>query len=450
MPAGKQPTATVAATTVTVTWPQSTITSGSIGALAGGGYTVRRYADGSTTAITPNPACATTITGAAASLSCAETGVPDGRWRYTVTPRLNNWLGAESPTSALAVVDRIAPTTTVALAPALNAAGWANANVTVTLSATDNTGGSGVASITYSSTGAQTIPTTTYSAPFAVSNEGTTTLSYRATDNAGNTETTKTQVVKIDKTNPTGSITAPANGAIVRNTVTVSSNSADALSGVASVTFEAAPSGTGTWTAVGTDTASPYGFSVNTATLADGRWDFRAVTRDNAGNAFASAAISVVVDNDTPEGTNIDGANGGILGEIDAGDSLTYTFSEPMLPGSILTAWTGAPTTVSIQIRNGGGNGDRLTVLNSNLGTVRLGSRAWVDGTVTITGTLTMTAPNTVRLVLGACTTGCIHVDGPVGSTTFTWTPDGDATDLAGNRMSTATVTQVSAPQPNF
>ena len=451
IPAGVQPTVAVAGTTVTPTWVQTSIpVLGRIGSLAGGGYDVRRYADGSATAITPGATCNVLISGAGASLSCAEAAVSEGRWRYTVTPRLNNWLGAESPLSAIALVDRTPPTTTATLAPAPNAAGWANAIETITLTAVDNAGGSGVASITYSAAGAQTIASTTYAAPFAISVDGTTTVSFRAIDNAGNAEATKTQIVRVDRTAPTGSITAPTAGAIVRGVTTVSSNSADATSGVASVTFEAAPSGTSTWAAIGTDTTSPYGFALDTTTLADGRWDLRVVTRDVAGNTFGSAAVTVVVDNQTPRGIDIQGANGGVLGEIDAGDSLVYTFSEPMLPSSILTGWTGAATAVTVRIQNGGGAGDRLTVTGSNLGTVRLGSRNWVDGTVTLAGTLTLTSANTVRLVLGACATGCIRVNDSLGSLTFTWTPNNGATDLAGNAVSTATVTETGGPKPNF
>ena len=48
------------------------------------------------------------------------------------------------------IEDNIAPNTTAASSPAANAAGWNNSPVTVTLSATDSGGGSGVKSITYS------------------------------------------------------------------------------------------------------------------------------------------------------------------------------------------------------------------------------------------------------------------------------------------------------------
>jgi hypothetical protein len=106
---------------------------------------------------------------------------------------------------AIQVADVTAPVTTAAVNPQPNAAGFNRTDVTVTLTATDNTGGSGVKSITFSATGAQTIASTSVAgstATVAVTAEGVTTLSFFATDNAGNTEVQKTLVVRIDKTAP--------------------------------------------------------------------------------------------------------------------------------------------------------------------------------------------------------------------------------------------------------
>jgi hypothetical protein len=122
-----------------------------------------------------------------------------------------------------------------------------------------------------------------------------------------------------------------------------------------------------------------------------------------------------------------------------------------MQPGSIIGGWTGTARTVTIRVRNGNRNGDRLDVTGATLGLVRLSSRDWVTGTVNFTGTLTFIAPNTIRLVIGACTSGCGNVGTTlVGSTTFAWTPDNGAEDLATNNMSTATVSEIGGPRPNF
>jgi hypothetical protein len=100
MPTGGTPAAAVSNRSVTVSWAQRTIGGSPVA-----GYVVRRY-NGSGTVQTIGASCAGTI----AALTCTETGVPAGSWRYTVQPRHNNWAGPESSmTSAVAVA---APTFT--------------------------------------------------------------------------------------------------------------------------------------------------------------------------------------------------------------------------------------------------------------------------------------------------------------------------------------------------
>jgi N-acetylneuraminic acid mutarotase len=108
------------------------------------------------------------------------------------------------------VSDATAPATSAALSPMPNAAGWNNSSVTVTLTATDNEGGSGVSSITYAVAGPGGLSGATLSgatATIEITAEGTSTITYRATDNAGNVEAQKTLTVRIDKTAPGGTLT---------------------------------------------------------------------------------------------------------------------------------------------------------------------------------------------------------------------------------------------------
>ena len=62
----------------------------------------------------------------------------------------------------------------------------------------------------------------------------------------------------------------------------------NSTAGVASVAIQIAPSGTTTWSTVCAPTASPYGCSWNTRTVADGPYDFRAVLTDSAGKSRGS------------------------------------------------------------------------------------------------------------------------------------------------------------------
>jgi hypothetical protein len=112
--------------------------------------------------------------------------------------------------------------------------------VQVTLSATDNDGGSGVKTITYRASGAQPIGSTTVSGTstsLAVSTDGQTTLTYYASDAAGNVEPAQTVTINRDTVPP--SITAhrspAANAAGWNNAaVTVSFACSDATSDIAS------------------------------------------------------------------------------------------------------------------------------------------------------------------------------------------------------------------------
>lgn len=109
MPAGNQPSTSVAGQSVTVTWPQSSFLGSSLGSYVGGGYTLMRYANGGATPITPNASCATTISGAGATLQCVDVGAPYGAWQYAVTPVLNTFTGAVSAKSTAINVVTAAP-----------------------------------------------------------------------------------------------------------------------------------------------------------------------------------------------------------------------------------------------------------------------------------------------------------------------------------------------------
>jgi hypothetical protein len=95
MPTGNTPTASVSNRSVTVSWSASTMPGG--GAVSG--YTVKRY-DTNGNAQTIGSGC----TGTIAALTCTETSVPGGTWRYTVTPVKGNWSGGASSQSSNATV----------------------------------------------------------------------------------------------------------------------------------------------------------------------------------------------------------------------------------------------------------------------------------------------------------------------------------------------------------
>ena len=106
------------------------------------------------------------------------------------------------------------------------AGAWTNQDVEVTLTGQDNTGGSGLKEIRYTTDG--TAPTktsgTVYSAPFTVSS--TTTVKFLAVDNAGNAEAVKSFQVNIDKVAPAPNC-GSADGAWHASDVSISCSPSD-------------------------------------------------------------------------------------------------------------------------------------------------------------------------------------------------------------------------------
>lgn len=142
-------------------------------------------------------------------------------------------------------IDRTAPSTTSAATPAADSGGWNTTDVTITLNAVDNPGGSGVQGIQYGApTGSNMVPGD--SATVTITAEGINIVNYAAGDNAMNQEAVKTLTVKIDKTGPaiTGMppqtcTLSPAKHQLVQVASVVAS---DSLSGVLSLNVSASSS----------------------------------------------------------------------------------------------------------------------------------------------------------------------------------------------------------------
>ena len=160
--------------------------------------------------------------------------------------------------------DTTPPQTTIDLTGIAGNNGWFTSDVTVSLSSTDNPGGSGVASTEYSLDGTTWIP---YTGPFTISTEGTTMVSFYSTDVAGNVEATEQQAVSIDRSLPQITITSPADGARfgLNDPITADYSAVDSISGIDVVTGTV-----------------PDGDAVNTA--APGSYSFYVTATDKAGN----------------------------------------------------------------------------------------------------------------------------------------------------------------------
>jgi uncharacterized repeat protein (TIGR01451 family) len=137
--------------------------------------------------------------------------------------------------------DTVAPTTMASVVPPPNGASWNMADVTVTLSASDNAGGLGVAETYYAIDNPSCNPNalatcSTYASPFVISGEGAHTVTFFSKDNEGNFEAMKSQTVRIDRTPPATHAVpsvAPLSNGWYRLGTTIALTAGDNLSGVA-------------------------------------------------------------------------------------------------------------------------------------------------------------------------------------------------------------------------
>ena len=275
-----------------------------------------------------------------------------------------------------------------------------------------------------------------------------------ATDATGNALTSATVTSRrVDNTAPTVALTAPS-GTLSGTGVSLTATASDAGSGVTSVAFERSVAGANTWVSICTDNVAPYTCSFNTAALADGSYDLRARAVDGAGNQTSSVATRLI-DNNTPSGTAVATGNGGTTaGLLEAGDWITFTWSEPMAPASILTGWTGTSQAIRVTVANNGNN-DRMDFYNA-AGTTRLNlvnsatdlrlGANFVSGTVWFNATMVQTG-SSITVTLGSYISGTTVT---AGNGTISWRPSSSAKDLAGKSSTTTTVTETGGADRDF
>jgi len=219
--------------------------------------------------------------------------------------------------SAVTPKDTTPPTTSATPSGTLGQNSWYVSNVSVTLSASDNTGGSGV-NVTYYEVdgGAQQ----TYAAPFTVSSDGIHTVTFWSTDKAGNTEVNtaaaNTITFKIDATAPSGTFLVN-NGAATTSTaaVTLGSSVSDANPPL-EMRFR---DGGGSWTAW--EAYAPT--RAWTLPAGAGTKTVEAEYRDPAGNKLALSASIVLLA--PPQPPVVTSPNGGEDWQIGTSHAVTWT-----------------------------------------------------------------------------------------------------------------------------
>lgn len=372
--------------------------------------------------------------------------------------------GTTTVTSAVisdVLVDNLAPSVTMT-DPGTPLSG------TVTFAATVTDAGSGVQQVVLqhlrSGTSTwQTLCTITaepFSCRYATTALVDGTYSFRAvaTDVAGNTATSASVTGRVvDNTISSVSVDDP--GAFLSGTVTVTAH-ASSTAGVTSVRIQRAASGSGTWTDLCTSTTAPYSCPWDTKTVPNGSYDLRAILLDGRGATTTSAIVSARrVDNSALRAVDVQAANGeGTAGRLDAGDTITLTYSESVAPSSITAGWSGAALPVSLRLRDGNlvGAGNRADVLDllRNGSAVQLGSIGLRDDfikarkTATFNATMTATTVSVdgvnrtvVTIVVGTLASGS-GLKTVAAAATMLWTPSTAATSVGGGACAATPATE--------
>jgi photosystem II stability/assembly factor-like uncharacterized protein len=196
-----------------------------------------------------------------------------------------------APPSPSPSTDTTPPTTTLSGADSA----WHKAPVALTLSAADNTGGSGMsggsAKTEYQVDGGAWATGTS----FTVSSSAIHQVSYRSTDAAGNTETAKTAAVKIDTVAPTVSAKAASgkHGHAITLKFRISDNLSPQAQGVA-VTIKNSKRKTVKSLVPGTRATGGW-LTATWKPKTKGSYTFTVAAKDLAGNAAKAATAKITV-----------------------------------------------------------------------------------------------------------------------------------------------------------
>jgi chitinase len=259
--------------------------------------------------------------------------------------------------------------------------------------------------------------------------------------NAGSAFTT------VAKFAPVVTLTAPANGSATNDTTPTLSGAAGNTTGdnlpiTVKIYSGASATGTPVQTRTPNRTAATWTTTLTTA-LAVGTYTAQATQTDTSGNTGTSAASTFTVDTTKPAATRVVAANktGGTAGKIESGDTITFTYSEPITAASVWSGWGGTSATVRVRFTDVTGNADTFTVLDAaSAANVKLGTVAtngnYVSANTTFDSTMVRSADG-ASIVVTLGTPASVQGTA-VTAKNMTWTPVIGITDLAGNTSTTA------------
>lgn len=216
---------------------------------------------------------------------------------------------SDTATFTIAPADATSPTTTATVHGTQGSNNWYTSAVSVTLSAVDNTGGSGVATTYYAVDDATCAPgstasCSTYGSAINATTDGTHTVYFFSLDKAGNVEAQQSVTFGLDQTSPGPTTmtlsggTAGANGWYTASP-SIALASSDATSKVAALYYQFVAHGSVTPSSPLPNSWTQYASAVTAP--GDGDWDLYAYSVDNAGNQEAPVNLGEIkVDGTAP------------------------------------------------------------------------------------------------------------------------------------------------------
>ena len=193
------------------------------------------------------------------------------------------------------------------------------------------------------------------------------------------------------------------------------------------------------------------------AVLPAGTYTYTIRSEDASGSSRTQTGFSVVVDNTVPAASDVQTANGSTtVGRAELGDTITYTYSEPVDPNSILAGWTGASTNVVVRLNQATAS-DTVTIFNSAnasqlpLGTVTLNRTDYTSSNRTFGATGTRStmvmSGSSITITLGTAS-GTVTTAASTGN--MSWAPSATAQDRAGNACSATAITETGTADQDF
>ena len=269
---------------------------------------------------------------------------------------------------------------------------------------------------------------------------------------------------------PDLSVISPGDGALLRSgSVTVGGAAGNDDGDSATISFSLYSGSAASGTPVLTRSASRFGayWYASLTSLGDGTYTILATQSDDAGNT-ARATRTFTVDTTGPTRVSANAENGsGNAGRLDAGDTVTFSYSEAIDPDSVLSGWSGN-SAAAVKVRffnNVATNTDGFTVLDSgsaanvkldagstsSAGVTLGGGANYVTNTVTFTGTMTRSADGkSFVIVLGSNDNPSRVSNSQAATAKLTWTPKAGPTDLAGNALANTNAWTESASARHF